>query len=93
MAGKRDPSSHRTPEQIRKMDRGYNSRPEIIKNRSQQNQARAIMTKKLGAAALAGKDVAHKKSVISGGSNSVSNLGVQSKKKNRGWERNPGGRP
>jgi len=91
--GIRDPSSHRTPEQIRKMDRGYNSRPEIIKNRSQQNQARALMTKKVGAAALAGKDVAHKKSVISGGSNSLSNLGVQSKKKNRGWERNKGSRP
>jgi len=91
--GIRDPSSHRTPEQIRKMDRGYNSRPEIIKNRSQQNQARALMTKKVGAAALAGKDVAHKKSVISGGSNSPSNLSVQSKKKNRGWERNPGRRP
>jgi hypothetical protein len=93
MAGSRDPSSHRTPAQIRKMDRGYNSRPEIIANRSQQNQARAIMKKKVGAAALAGKDVAHKKSVISGGSNAVSNLGIQSKKQNRGWERKKGSRP
>ena len=93
MAGTRDPSSHRTPEQIRKMYRGYNSQPHIIKNRSQQNQARAIMKKKLGAAAIAGKDVAHKKSVISGGSNAASNLGIQSKKQNRGWERNKGSRP
>ena len=93
MAGTRDPSSHRTPAQIKKMDRGYNSQTEIIKNRGQQNAARAIMKKKLGAAALAGKDVAHKKSVISGGSNSLSNLGVQSKKKNRGWERKGTGRP
>jgi hypothetical protein len=93
MVGTRDPSSHRTPAQIKKMDRGYNSRPEIIANRSQQNQARAIMKKKVGAAALAGKDVAHKKSVISGGSNAVSNLGIQSKKQNRGWERNKGSRP
>jgi hypothetical protein len=91
--GIRDPSSHRTPEQIRKMDRGYNSRPEIIKNRSQQNQARAIMKKKVGEAALAGKDVAHKRSVISGGSNATSNLSVQTKKQNRGWERKKGSRP
>ena len=91
--GIRDPSSHRTPAQIRKMDRGYNSRPEIIKNRDQQNAARAIMKKKLGAAAIAGKDVAHGKSVISGGSNSLSNLSIQSKKANRGWERKKGGRP
>jgi len=88
--GIRDPSSHRTIAQIKKMDRGYNSRPEIIKNRAQQNQARAIMRKDLGAAAIAGKDVAHKKSVISGGSNARSNLGVQSKKQNRDWERKKG---
>ena len=91
--GVRDPSSHRTPAQIRKMDRGYNSQPHIIKNRDQQNAARAIMTKKLGAAALAGKDVGHKKSVISGGSNAPGNLRVETHKKNRGWERNKGGRP
>jgi hypothetical protein len=75
------------------MDRGYNSRPEIIANRSQQNQARAIMKKKLGGAAIAGKDVGHKKSVISGGSNSAGNLRIETKKHNRGWERNKGSRP
>ena len=93
MAGTRDPSSHRTLEQIRKMDRVYNSQPEIIKNRSQQNQARAIMKKSVGAAALAGKDVGHKKSVISGGSNARSNLRVETMKHNRGWERKKGSRP
>jgi hypothetical protein len=75
------------------MDRGYNSRPEIIANRSQQNQARAIMKKNLGGAAIAGKDVGHKKSVISGGSNSAGNLRIETKKHNRGWERNKGSRP
>lgn len=93
MAGTRDPSSHRTPQQVKRMDRGYNSRPEIIANRSQQNQARAIMKKKLGGAAIAGKDVGHKKSVISGGSNSAGNLRIETKKHNRGWERNKGSRP
>jgi hypothetical protein len=75
------------------MDRGYNSQPHIIKNRDQQNAARAIMKKKLGAAAIAGKDVGHKKSVISGGSNAAGNLRIESRNKNRGWERNKGGRP
>lgn len=75
------------------MDRGYNSQPHIIANRSQQNQARAIMKKRVGAAAIAGKDVGHKKSVISGGSNSAGNLRIESKKHNRGWERNKGSRP
>ena len=93
MAEKRDPSSHRTPSQVRKMDRGYNSQPHIIANRSQQNQARAIMRKKLGDAAIAGKDVGHKRSVISGGSNSAGNLRVETRNKNRGWERNKGSRP
>jgi hypothetical protein len=93
MAGNRDPSSHRTPAQIAKMDAGYNHRPDIIKKRSQRNQARDIMKKKVGEAAIAGKDVGHKRSVISGGSNAASNLRVETKKHNRGWERKKGDRP
>ena len=91
--GIRDPSSHRTDAQIKKMDRGYNSRPEIIKNRSKRNQARDIMRKELGDAAIAGKDVGHKKSVIGGGGNTRSNLRVETRKSNRGWERKKGTRP
>lgn len=85
--GKRDPSSHRTPEQIEKMDHGYNHRPDIIKKRDMRNQARALMAKKVGKAALAGKDVDHKTPVRSGGGNSISNLRVRSQHANRGWER------
>lgn len=85
--GKRDPSSHRTPEQIKKMDRGYNHRPDIIKHRSQRNQARDIVRKDLGEAAIRGKDVNHKKMVKDGGSNARSNLNVQTEHKNRGWRR------
>ena len=83
----RDPSSHRTPEQIKKMDHGYNHRPDIIKNRSERNQARSYMKKKLGAAAIAGKDIDHKKMVIHGGTNAPSNLRVRSEHANRGWEK------
>ena len=85
--GKRDPSSHRTREQIHKMDHGYNHRPDIVKNREERNQARAIMKKKLGAHAIAGKDIDHKKKVIDGGTNAPSNLRVRSIHANRGWER------
>ena len=85
--GKRDPSSHRTPEQIKKMDRGYNSRPDIIKDRSQRNQARSILRKELGEKAIAGKDVGHKKMVSKGGSNARNNLRVESRHTNRGWNR------
>lgn len=86
-AGVRDPSSHRTPEQIRKMDRGYNSRPAVIKDRTQANQARTIMSKELGKAAIAGKDVAHKVMRSKGGTNARSNLSIDSQHHNRGWNR------
>lgn len=86
MAGQRDPSSHRTPAQIKKMDRGYNSTPEMIKKRSMNNQARAELTKEGKVHKGDGKDVGHKTPLRKGGSNSRSNLAVQSKKYNRGWE-------
>tara|TARA_R110002096_G_scaffold434707_2_gene657610 strand:- start:783 stop:974 length:192 start_codon:yes stop_codon:yes gene_type:complete len=41
------------------------------------------MKKKVGAKAIKGKDVGHKKSLKSGGSNGTKNLKVQSKKANR----------
>lgn len=85
--GKRDPSSHRTPGQIRKMDHGYNHRPDVIKDRSERNQARSIMRKELGDKAIRGKDIDHKKMVKDGGTNARSNLRVRSRHANRGWEK------
>ena len=85
---KRDPSSHRTPGQIKRMDRGYNSTPEMIRRRSMQNQARTIMAKDLGKKAIAGKDIDHKVMLDKGGTNHRSNLRVRSEKPNRGWRRN-----
>jgi hypothetical protein len=87
MAEKRDPSSHRTPGQIFKMDRGYNHRPDIIDKRVERDQARALMTKKLGKAAVAGKDIDHIKPVRSGGTNAPGNLRVRDRHSNRGWEK------
>lgn len=85
--GKRDPSSHRTPAQIKKMDRGYNAEQEHRDGRNQRNKARRKMRDAKGAAAIAGKDVNHKRMVKDGGSNSMSNLNIQSRHKNRGWAR------
>jgi len=83
--GKRDSSSHRTPAQIKAMDHGYNRTHSL--DRSERNKARRIMEKKVGAKAIEGKDVNHKRKVIDGGTNAPSNLNIQTKKKNRGWER------
>jgi len=92
MADKRDPSSHRTPEQIKKMDRGYNSTPKMIEHRSMNNQARAAMAKKGLVHKGDGMDVDHEKGLRLGGTNSPKNLRVLSEHRNRGWERNPRGK-
>jgi len=84
---RRDPSSHRTPGQITRQVKGYNHTPANIKKRSQRNQARRIVEKDVGKAALKGKDVDHKRPVRSGGSNARSNLRVRSEHANRGWRR------
>ena len=51
--------------------------------RKKRNAARRAMAKKVGKAALKGKDVGHKKSLKSGGSNGPKNTKVQSRKSNR----------
>ena len=81
--GKRDPSSHRTPDQIFKMDRGYNHRPEGIRRRSEENRGRRMLGLKRGDP----RDAGHIKPLDKGGSTTRSNLAAQSRKKNRGWEK------
>ena len=89
-AGKRSPTAHRTPAQIKAHGRGYQATPEQIAKRSQRNKARSIMKKKVGAKAIAGKDVDHKVPIKKGGGNGTGNLRVASKKKNRGHGSTPG---
>jgi hypothetical protein len=84
---KRDPSSHRTPGQIKRKNRGYDARPENVKKRTMNNQARATLMKEGKVKKGDGKDVDHKKALRDGGGNSRSNLRVQSQAKNRGWRR------
>lgn len=83
--GVRDPSSHRTPAQVRKQVRGYNARPENVAKRVKNNQARAQLEKEGRVRKGDGKDVDHKRPLRSGGGNSRSNLRVLPKSKNRGW--------
>ena len=68
----------------------YQGTPEQIHNRALRIKAHRQMEKKVGKAALAGKDVDHKTPLRKGGSNSPKNWRVVSVKKNRGWEREPG---
>jgi hypothetical protein len=65
----------------------YHGKPEQRANRSKRVLARREMEDKLGVAAIAGKDVHHKKPLRSGGGNGKGNLAVASVKANRGWNR------
>lgn len=51
--------------------------------RVKRNQARAKMVKKYGKSAVKGKDVGHKNPLRKNGSNKMSNLRIESIKKNR----------
>ena len=52
--------------------------------RAKRNQARRIMTKAVGAAAIKGKDVDHIRPLGKGGSNTRRNLRVRARSTNRG---------
>ena len=62
-----------------------------VKDRSQRNSARSAVKKKVGAAAIKGKDVGHKKAVSKGGQNGLANLFVQNPGENRSFSRNKNG--
>ena len=62
-----------------------------VKDRAQRNAARAAVKKKVGASALQGKDVGHKKAVSKGGNNGLANLFVQNPGENRSFSRNKDG--
>ena len=82
---KRDPSSHRTPGQIKRKNSGYDARPENVQKRANNNAARAMLAKEGKVSKGDGKDVDHIKPQRSGGSNARSNLRVKDASKNRAW--------
>lgn len=61
----------------------YHKRKKQKENRAKRNSARRSMEKEGKVRKGDGKDVGHKKALAKGGSNSRSNLRVQSKKSNR----------
>lgn len=61
----------------------YHSKPKQKKNRAARNAARRRMEKKGKVRKGDGKDVGHKKTLKSGGSNCTSNLCVQKRSSNR----------
>ena len=93
MTEKRSPTAHRTPSQIRKHSRTYQATTEQKKNRAKRNAARAEAIRDGRAHKGDGKDVAHKVSLMKGGSNSKSNTVIQSQKKNRGHGMTRGSKP
>jgi len=93
MAGKRSPTSHRTPEQMKEKARGYNSTPEQIKRRTIQNKARALMMKEGKVKKGDGKHVDHIKPLDMGGGGGRKNLRVQSASKNTAHGDYPTTRP
>lgn len=62
-----------------------------VKDRAQRNAARSAVKKKVGASAIQGKDVGHKKAVSKGGKNGLANLFVQNPGANRSFRRNAKG--
>lgn len=62
-----------------------------VKDRAQRNAARSAVKKKVGAAAIKGKDIGHKKAVSRGGQNGLANLFIQSPATNRSFSRKADG--
>lgn len=78
--GKRDATAHR----VLKSKQPIQDTAKYKKERAQRNAARTLMEKEGKVSKGDGKDVDHKKPLSKGGSNSRSNLKVQSRAKNRG---------
>lgn len=78
------PKSNKATGRDYSYDKAYEDRPEQVKNRVKRNKARRMITRVRGKTAVRGKDVDHKKPLKNGGGNSIKNLRIASKKKNRG---------
>jgi hypothetical protein len=66
----------------------YTSKPEVVKKRTEQNQARATMVKAGLAHKGDGKDVDHKVPLSKGGTNVRGNLRVVNSSENQSFSRN-----
>ena len=75
------------PRDYRKEYDRYQSAPEQIANRSERNQARAMLAKKGVVHKGDGKDVDHKQPIAKGGGNTPGNLRAIPKSQNRSFAR------
>ena len=75
----------------RELDWEHKKKPNRVKDRAQRNGARAMVVAKVGKAAVAGKDVGHKKAISKGGANTLLNLFTQSPATNQSFSRNKDG--
>lgn len=75
-----------TPQKL-KYQKEYNARPEETAKRVKNNAARREAIADGKVAKGDGKDVAHKKSLDNGGSNSKDNVKVEPRSKNRSWRK------
>jgi len=74
-----------TKEDYARHYRDYQGKPKQLKAQAQRHAARAEVIKREGKAAVAGKDVDHKKRIAHGGTNASKNLRIRSRSANRGW--------
>lgn len=81
------------PRDYKKEYAQYHSKPEQKKHRAERNAARRMLEDEGLVHKGDGKDVDHRKPLDKGGSNSRSNLRVQSKAKNRGFARDSRNQP
>lgn len=81
---KRDPSTHRTPGQTKRHRKEYQQTPEQREIARKRAKLRYDAEKKGIVHNNDGKDLAHKRAVVNGGSFSLSNVVPQSPHKNRG---------
>lgn len=72
--------------------RNYQGKPEQIKRRAKRNAARRKLMKQGKVKKGDGKDVDHRRPISKGGSNSISNLRVQSASSNRSFDRDRAGK-
>jgi|TARA_R100000084_G_scaffold106363_1_gene64585 hypothetical protein len=75
----------------KRKDKAYQSTPQQKKRRAARNRARRAAIKKFGKQALKGKDIDHKDGNPM--NNSTGNLRVMNRKKNRGRNNGPNGKP
>jgi hypothetical protein len=89
--GKRSPTAHRTPEQIRRHNRTYGAKKAVMEKDKEGHRLRRQAIKEGRVRKGEDKDVHHVKPSVKGGADSKANTRIVSASKNRGHGMSPGG--